>query len=114
MNNLHTPGPWKWVQLEFSGYYHELHDQFGSVICDDGSAQGEYSAQIDVNGANARLIAAAPDLLGDLVEAAAILRKYEGYHRAKNTDESTAKAEVNATLAARFEATIAKARGEQC
>ena len=55
--------PWSWVQLEFSGYYHELHDADGKVVLDDGSAQGEYSPQIDVKGANARLIAAAPDLL---------------------------------------------------
>jgi len=59
-----------------------------------------------------RLMQTAPELLDDLVEAAAILRRYEGYHRAKNTEESTAKAEVNAQLAARFEATIAKARGQ--
>lgn len=50
-----------------------------------------------------------PVLLADLTEAAAILRKYEAYHRAKGTEESTAKAEVNAELAGRFEATIARA-----
>lgn len=59
----HTPGPWKWVELEFCGKYHALQDQSGVVICDDGSASGEYSPEIDVNGANARLIAAAPELL---------------------------------------------------
>lgn len=48
-------------------------------------------------------------LLTDLIEAAATLRRYESLHRAKDTAESTAKAEVNAELAARFEATIAKA-----
>lgn len=48
-------------------------------------------------------------LLADLREAAAILRRYETLHRAKGTDDSTAKAEVNAALASRFEATIAKA-----
>ena len=53
--------------------------------------------------------AQAPELLADLREAAALLRKYEGYHRAKGTEESDAKAEVNAAMAARFEATIAKA-----
>jgi hypothetical protein len=61
---------------------------------------------------DARLIAAAPDLLSDLIEAAETLRKYECLHRAKNTEESTTKAEVNAALAGRFEKTIAKARGE--
>jgi len=55
---------------------------------------------------------AAPDLLADLIDAAAQLRTYEALHRAKGTEDSTAKAEVNAALAARFEATIARARGE--
>lgn len=59
--------------------------------------------------ANAKLIAAAPELLGDLREAAATLRRYESLHRAKGTAESDAKAEVNAGLASRFEATIRKA-----
>jgi hypothetical protein len=48
-------------------------------------------------------------LLVDLREAAVTLRHYETLHRAKGTDDSTAKAEANAALAARFEATIAKA-----
>lgn len=68
MEIKHTPGPWKWVELEFCGKYHELQDQFGVVICDDGSASGEYSPEIDVNGANARLIASAPELLEALEE----------------------------------------------
>lgn len=46
-------------------------------------------------------------LLADLIEAAATLRRYEALHRSKGTDESTAKAEVNAALATRFEATVA-------
>ena len=53
--------------------------------------------------------AAVEGLLADLREAAATLRRYETLHRAKGTDDSTAKAEVNAALASRFEATIAKA-----
>lgn len=46
-------------------------------------------------------------LLVDLIEAAATLRRYEVLHRAKGNADSEAKAEVNAALAARFEATIA-------
>jgi hypothetical protein len=49
------------------------------------------------------------NLLADLREAAYTLRRYEALHRAKGTDDSTAKAEVNAALASRFEATIANA-----
>lgn len=52
---------------------------------------------------------AAEMLMVDLRVAAETLRKYEALHRAKGTEESTAKAEANAELAARFEATIKKA-----
>lgn len=44
----------------------------------------------------------------DLKLAAVTLRHYETLHRAKGTAESDAKAEVNAALATRFEATLAK------
>jgi hypothetical protein len=57
----------------------------------------------------ARLMAAAPDLLADLRDAAATLRRYESLHLAKGTSESLEKAAANAALAARFEQTIAKA-----
>lgn len=49
------------------------------------------------------------ELVTDLRDAAATFRRYEELHRAKGASESDAKAEVNASLAARFEATIAKA-----
>ena len=52
--------------------------------------------------------AARDELRGDLAEAAETLRRYETLHRAKGTDDSTAKAEANAALASRFEATLAK------
>lgn len=42
----------------------------------------------------------------DLTLAAQTLRGYEAHHRAKGTAESTEKAEVNARLAERFEATL--------
>ena len=45
----------------------------------------------------------------DLILAASTLRRYEQSHRAKGTEDSTAKAKVNADLATRFEATIRKA-----
>lgn len=61
---------------------------------------------------DAQLAASAPDLRDDLREAAKLLRHYEQLHRAKGTEESTAKAEVNAGWAARFENTIAKAEGQ--
>lgn len=67
---------------------------------------------VEQDQSDARLITAAPELLADLVEAAATLRRYEALHRAKATAESTEKAEVNAGLATRFEATIKKAGGQ--
>ena len=56
-----------------------------------------FKASAALEQANARLIAQAPTMLQDLTDAAAQLRKLGG--------------EVNAALAARFEATIAAAVG---
>lgn len=107
METKHTPGPWQKLGdpedgecrvrqtasvRHGAGFYSE------TTICENISSE-----------ANAKLIAVAPDLLADLVEAARTLRRYEELHRAKGTDESIAKAEVNAELASRFESTIAKA-----
>ena len=46
-------------------------------------------------------------LIEALQEATETLRRYEAYHRTKGTDESTAKAEVNAALASKFEKVLA-------
>ena len=56
-----------------------------------------------------KLTAQRDELLADLQVAASTLRRYEHAHRAKGTADSTVKGEVNAALALRFEATIAKA-----
>lgn len=66
-----TPGPWQWVSGNHS-YYHFLKSAGGTYIHSDGSACGEYSPDIDVNGPDAKLIAAAPELL----EALRQLRDY--------------------------------------
>lgn len=89
-----------------------VYDKFGQRIADAFEGVMVSHRSYFECCANASLIAAAPDLLDDLIEAAATLRRYEVLHRAKGTDESTAKAEVNAELAGRFESTIAKARGD--
>ena len=57
----HTKGPWKWTQA--GGGWWVLLGGNGETVCDDGSACGEYNREIDPDGPNARLIAAAPDLL---------------------------------------------------
>jgi hypothetical protein len=101
-----TPGPWAVDNSRHEGSINRMeplrHIGMVSNFLYDHSSRAE-------NEANAKLIAAAPDLLEDLREAAATLRRYETLHRAKGTDDSMAKAEVNAALASRFEATIAKA-----
>jgi len=112
----HTPGPWFVESSDKTPIYVSPVDRHEQIaICnvmvideDDDSDLGEW-----FNGeqtkANAKLIATAPDLLADLIDAAGQLRQYEVLHRAKGTADSLAKAEVNANLAARFEQTIAKA-----
>lgn len=100
-----TKGPW-------------VHDGFSlvgangeKVVVSDGPALGSKTVFMSAE-ANANLVIASPNLYADLKTAAAQLRKYEELHRAKGTEDSLAKAEVNAELASRFEATLAKARGE--
>jgi hypothetical protein len=51
-----TGGGWTWVRKD--GWW-ELRSSNGTVILDDGSSCGEYSARILHNSANARLIAQA-------------------------------------------------------
>ena len=63
----HTPGPWRWKLEEFGSY--RLIAKDGTKVADDGSADGEYGGWMnDPNEPNARLIAAAPDLLEALVD----------------------------------------------
>lgn len=66
-----TKGPWKWHKRKHSNTHFlasedETNDDF--AIIDDGSAYGEYGAVIDVDGDNAKLIAAAPELLEALIK----------------------------------------------
>ncbi|WP_145257070.1 hypothetical protein [Pseudomonas sp. DE0157] len=118
----HTPGPWEVLNETevFTGLGADSGDGVkalssdGWMIADCGDCLtfteiGPAELSRDLRRANAKLIAAAPDLLVDLIDAAGQLRQYEVLHRAKSTADSLAKAEVNATLAARFEQTIAKA-----
>ena len=103
----HTPGPWMARAVGGQGF----PGQAGYAI--DYNLDQEQVADFVYEEADAKLIAQAPSLLADLITAAGTLRHYEALHRAKNTDDSLKKAEVNASLASRFEQTIAKARGEQ-
>lgn len=104
----HTPGPWSY----WSGY--NAVDKLEAQVTAEGGdiVVASYNSLIEEGEANACLMAAAPDLLADLEEAAKTLRRYEVLHWAKETNESDAKAKVNGDLAARFERTIDKARGK--
>lgn len=103
-----TPGPYL-VNAE-PGWY-GLEARFFTVTNGEGVIVAFCKDWMDgpEPEANAKLFSIAPDLLADLKLAAQTLRRYEQSHRAKGTEEGTAKAEVNAELATRFEATIAKA-----
>lgn len=92
--------------------HHCIGNDWIEIWTDKWCTEGEELTEERME-ANAMLMLAAPNLFDDLVLAAETLRRYEVLHRAKGTDESTAKAEVNAELASRFESTIAKARGDQ-
>ena len=71
----HTKGPWTWNGGYLISY---IPDKFSAggyqdfeIIADDGSAHGEYSVVLDPDSADARLIAAAPELLEALEMVAA-------------------------------------------
>lgn len=118
MEAKHTPGPWRvakdnWGRVEIESDNERDNADPDQVFVLASSIGGrvhgsEFDDYSEVE-ANIKLIVTAPDMLADLIEAAKTLRRYETLHRAKGTDESTAKAEVNAELASRFESTIAKA-----
>lgn len=60
----HTPGPWEYSELRYYDYLAGAYDTYGQVRCEDfvivnGCAPG-HTPQAK---ANARLMAAAPDLL---------------------------------------------------
>ena len=63
----YSPGPWQWREVD-GWSCHDLVDANGSTVHGDGSAYGEYRADIDVHGPNAHLIAAAPQLYEALKE----------------------------------------------
>ena len=91
----HTPGPW------VNGHYDDINDEIviqthegeyvASIDC-DGAYEGKIAATID---ANARLIAAAPDMLEALQECRAELEAYE----ADATGEGYKNPRLNAAIA---------------
>jgi len=105
----HTSGPWEIDQVDLSSW-HILGPTNGfcadvlATINDTDTPQGE---------ANARLIAAAPEMLAGLIEAAERFRLYETLHRQKGTEDGERKAQGNAGIAAHLEGIISKATDVQ-
>ena len=102
-----TPGPWKIMSDSPEGF--EIESEHESSFW----AFVSYDTPEAERMANAQLIAAAPELLSDLKEAAQLLRNYEKLHRRKGTIDGFVKADRNRAWAEQFEATIAKALGEK-
>lgn len=103
-----TPGPWRVVTFQNND---EIHSAEGKCLADSWSY--DIGSDCAVSLANAQVMAAAPELLSDLKEAAQLLRNYEKLHREKGTEDGTIKADRNRAWAEQFEATIAKALGEK-
>ena len=67
--STHTPGPWGWIEKNGNAFLIQANDDEAKeypglkCIADDGSAYGEYGRKIEPDSADAKLIAAAPDLL---------------------------------------------------
>ena len=72
-----TPGPWEWAAIYQNDVHNLVHWVSGETfpsgdpryiqVHSDGSAGGEYGPDIDVAGADARLIALAPELAAEVI-----------------------------------------------
>ena len=90
----HTPEPWV-----HNGEYIEASFTIGSVIVKETIARVDYIGNIGIRHANARLIAAAPELL-------AIVKLMDQFNRGILSAEKTSKLCINIRLI------IAKAEGK--
>jgi hypothetical protein len=71
MTDKHTPGPWQAVTNDTGAFAIESDGDLTAVICQ----RADWPSRKDESLANARLIAAAPDLLEALQECATRLEK---------------------------------------
>lgn len=68
MGREHTPGPWEWLKPSYVGCYietTELNGPSGNVIAVEVGFE-DFSSRMEIDVPNARLIAAAPELLAAL------------------------------------------------
>jgi hypothetical protein len=94
LQGKHTPGPWE-VKRSGSGYPYQVHAPNGNHVKDVTRWASISVPSLPEGEANARLIAAAPDLL-------AIVRAVDGHHAIP----------ADSHLGERIRAAIAKATGE--
>ena len=113
MADKHTPGPWRTGREDMQSYDGATGEPFASVYCDDERAEMHLGEKLpydiartfgDECKANARLIAAAPELLESLKEFVG-LANFDADTVPKTTEEWDA-------MVAKAEAVIAKAEGE--
>ena len=85
MNTKHTPGPWTATKVAPEKYPTGYHGSTYYAIMVNGSriaqTSGEHLTQDAAD--NARLIAAAPELLGAAMEALDLLNAYDNSYDAK-------------------------------
>ena len=102
MKTTHTPGPWG-VESEFQAIVTACNGRLSVCEVHDHNATSETHTAAEAE-ANARLIAAAPDLLAACKEAVDQLRFYDGLVTIKNHDIE---------LIGRLDAAIAKYEANQ-
>jgi hypothetical protein len=79
----HTPGPWRWeAGKNMPGYFHIYGDT--TLVCDMQDINSELALETDPEpgecAANAKLIAAAPDMLAALRRCLNFIENTEGEH----------------------------------
>ena len=85
MENKHTPGPWFWHYGIDGDTKMDVLTSSTSKVCDFGDCETYYPIEgTPPNEADAKLIAAAPELLEALIEVVAISdRKHDAWDKAK-------------------------------
>ena len=80
MSDRHTPGPWFWEGGGISGYTGKLWGSGGKKVFDSCAFENMWFSQHGPeDNANARLIAAAPDLLAALDHVIHVIEKSENW-----------------------------------
>jgi len=117
----HTEGPWRWTRVSFGTIhapFREEPDGPYDALWSDAENQPvavtqdveSYAAWIEASDQDAKLIAAAPDLLAACREAAAKFREQENIFRRQNREDAANK---YCYLAQTMESAIARAEGEK-